>query len=67
MNINNETLTLCQIWLSLRIVLPSVVQEKLLVKFTRQYHAPMKIIFADNQQKFDSRTTLALYTPNDWL
>ena len=35
-----------------------VLQEKLLVKFSSQYHAPMKITFANNQHKFDSRATL---------
>ena len=46
-----------KIIISARRILSSVLQEKLLVKFPRQYHAPMKITFADNQHKFDSRTT----------
>ena len=41
-----------------RRTLSSVLQEKLLVKFSRQYRAPMEIPFADNQHKFD---------PHDWL
>ena len=53
--------------ISVRQALSSVLQQKLLVKFSIQYHAPMKIIFADNQQKFDSRTTSALYILNHWL
>ena len=43
--------------ISARFTLSSVLQEKLLVKFSRQYHALMNITFADNQHKFDSRTT----------
>ena len=44
----------------------SVLQEKLLVKFFSQYHAPTKTTFADNQHKFDSRTTSGtIYTK--WL
>ena len=50
-----------------RRTLFSLYQEKLPVKFSLQYHAPMKVIFAGNQQKFDSRTTSALYILNDWL
>ena len=42
-----------------------VLQEKLLVKISR--HASMKNYFAGNQQKFASRTTLALYMLNDWI
>ena len=42
----------------------TALQEKLPVKFSRQCHAPMKITFADNQHKFDSRTTSALYMLN---
>ena len=45
----------------------SVLQEKLLVKFSRQYDAPTKITFADNQYKFDFRTMSALYILNDWI
>ena len=41
--------------------LSSAWQERVLVKFSRQYHAPMKITFADNHHKFKSRTTSALY------
>ena len=52
---------------SARRILSSVFQKNLLVSFSRQYHAPMKIIFADNQQKFDSRTTASLYILHDWL
>ena len=48
-------------------ILSSVFHKKLLVNFSRQYHAPMKIIYSDNQQKFDSRTTSAPYILNDWL
>ena len=36
-----------------RCALSSIIQEKLLVKFSRQYHAPMKITFADNEHKSD--------------
>ena len=53
--------------ISARCTLSSVLQEKLLVKFSRQYHAPMEITFADNQHKFDSRTTSTLYSLNGWL
>ena len=42
-----------------------VLQEKLLVKIS--HHASMKKNLADSQQKFGSRTTLALYMLNDWL
>ena len=56
-----------KIIISARRTLSSVLQEKLLLKFSRQYHAPTKITFADNQQKFDSRTTSALYILNDSL
>ena len=42
-----------------------VLQEKLLVKIS--CHASMKKNLADSQQKFGSRTTLALYMLNDWL
>ena len=31
-----------------RRILSSVLQEKLPVTFCRQYHAPMKVTFADN-------------------
>ena len=53
--------------ISVRRTFSSVLQEKLLVTFSRQYYAPTTITFADNQHKFDPRTTSALYTPNDWL
>ena len=46
--------------ISARRTLCSVLQEKLLVKFSRQNHAPTKKTFAENQYKFDSRTTSAL-------
>ena len=45
----------------------TVLPEKLLVKFSSQYHAPTKVTFADNLHKFDSPTTLALNILNDWL
>ena len=48
--------------ISARRTLCSVLQEKFLGELSCQYHAPMKITFADNQQKFDSRTTSTLYT-----
>ena len=51
--------------ISARRPLSSFLQEKLLVKFFRHYHAIMKITFVDNQNKLDSRTTSALYIPND--
>ena len=41
--------------ISPRYTLSLVPQEKLLVKFCRQYHAPMNITSADNPHKFDSR------------
>ena len=41
--------------ISARGTISSALQENLLVKFSRQYHAPMKINFADNQHKFDPR------------
>ena len=44
--------------------LSPVLQEKLLVKFSHQYHALMRITFPDNQQKFDSHTTWTLYLLN---
>ena len=47
--------------------LSSISQEKLLVKISRLCHALWKSIFADNQQKFDSRTTSALYMLSYWL
>ena len=47
--------------------LSPVLQEKLLVKFSHQYHALMRITFPDNQQKFASHTTWTLYLLNDWL
>ena len=53
--------------ISARSTLPSVLQEKLLVKFSRQYHALMKITFAENQHKFDSRTISTLSMLNVWL
>ena len=43
----------------------SIPQEKLLVKFSHHYHAPTEITFADNQDKFESRTTSAPYILND--
>ena len=46
-----------KIIISARRILSSVLPEKLLLKIPRQYHAPTKITFADNQHKFDSRTT----------
>ena len=51
--------------ISARRILSSVLQEKLLVKFSRQYHAPMKIAFAGNQHKFDSLSNSELYILND--
>ena len=48
--------------ISARRTLCSVLREKFLGELSRQYHGPMKITFADNQQKFDSRTTSTLYT-----
>ena len=51
----------------LNVLSSPVLQEKLLVKFSRPYHTPMKKTFADNQQKLDSHTTSALYILNDWL
>ena len=53
--------------ISARRTLSSVLQEKLLAKYSRQYHAPMKITFADNRHKFNFLTTSALYILNDWL
>ena len=50
-----------------RRTISSVLQEKLLAKFSRQYHAPTKITFAGNKHKFDTHTTPALYILNDWL
>ena len=47
--------------------LSSGLQEKVLVKFFLHHHAPMKVTFADNQDKFDYRTTSVLYILNDWL
>ena len=49
------TLSLCT-----ALSLSSVHQEKLQVKVSRQYHAPMKNNFTDNQQKFNPRTTTTL-------
>lgn len=44
-------------------LLSSVLQENLLVKISFLYHAPMKITFVDNQQKFDlSILDRAIYT-----
>ena len=51
--------------ISARCTLCSVLQEKLQVKFSRMYHVRMKVHFADNQHKFDCRTTSALYILND--
>ena len=45
----------------------TVLPEKLLVKFSNQYHALAKVTFADNLHKFDSCTTLAVNILNDWL
>ena len=47
--------------------LSSGLQEKVLVKFFLHHHAPMKVTFADNQDKFDYLTTSVLYILNDWL
>ena len=60
---------LSQRLLSLHIVLSFALQEKLLLKCSSQYHAKMKIKinFADNQHKFDPRTTSALYIVNNRL
>ena len=46
---------------------PFCFSRKVTSKISRQYHASRKAIFADNQQKFDFRTTSALYMLNDWL
>ena len=56
-----------KMFISERRTLSSFLKEKLLVKFSRQHHAPMEINFANNQHKFDSRTTSVLYILNDWL
>ena len=53
--------------ISARRTLSSVLQKKLLVKFSRQYHSLMKITFADNQHELDSRTTSALHILDDLL
>ena len=34
-----------------------VLQDKLLVKFSSQYHPPTKLTFANNQHKFDSSSS----------
>ena len=56
-----NTSSVSKMIISARRTLSSVLQERLLEKFSRQYHALMKITFVDNQHKFDFRTTLALY------
>ena len=43
----------------------SVLQEILRIKISHHYHTQMKVIFADNQQKFDSRSNMSLHIQND--